>query len=336
MARANQNNTINTISHKIVRNELEKTNRIKHIPATVVDVPEEKNNGVAKVSALGRTLTLLNKTGEVLKEGEGVIIHYWDNVANGYIALRCGLPVYKNDYSEGNDYTGELPVDEETTITNSYVLHEREKEGFSEYEYETDDDYIESMSFGYTDYNPITIVATTEDDIYDHKSVGSAGISELFWTHVSFPSHSNISYNFTPFTSYSGFTIVSDVIVPVSLSLVTIGEYVYIKRDINGDVTNFRLGSGDINEYGIVFTFSGGGGEYNSVHEVEYNRKTNSMIYNTKVAGAWYDGTRWYFVGAYTSYAYEAFDLIVVATSYQMTKNNPIFLTTQNESRKEI
>ena len=49
-------------------------------------------NGKAVVNVMGRSLTLLNKTGEILKQGDGVIIHYWDNVANGYIALRCGLP----------------------------------------------------------------------------------------------------------------------------------------------------------------------------------------------------------------------------------------------------
>lgn len=330
MANANEEKIINSVSHSIVRNELNKTSRIKHLPAIIVNVPEEKNNGIAEVFVLGKTITLLNKTGEFLKIGDSVIIHYWDNIANGYIALRCGLPVYKNDYSEGNDYAGELPVDEETTITNSYVLHEYEKEDFCEYEYEIDKESIKSTSFGYTDYNPISPVATTDDDIIDYTSVGSAGIAELFWTHVAFPDYSSISYNFTPFTSYSGQTIENDLVVPLSLRLVQIGDSVYIERIVNETVTNFKLGSHDISTYGIVFTFIDGGGENYSGRNVIYHRKTNSMIYNTNVAGAYYNGNRWDFTGAYTTYTYYAFSLSVVATTNSKGIDNSVFVAKQN------
>lgn len=76
----------------VVSQEIKKAEILKHIPATVVEVVENTNNGKAIVLVMGRKLTLLNKTGEILEKNDAVIIHYWDNIANGYIALRCGLP----------------------------------------------------------------------------------------------------------------------------------------------------------------------------------------------------------------------------------------------------
>lgn len=76
----------------VVSQEIKKAEILKHIPATVVEVVENTNNGKAVVLVMGRKLTLLNKTGEILEKNDAVIIHYWDNIANGYIALRCGLP----------------------------------------------------------------------------------------------------------------------------------------------------------------------------------------------------------------------------------------------------
>lgn len=75
----------------IIDKEIKRSEILKHIPATVLQIVENTNNGKAVVSVMGRRLTLLNKSGEILKVGDGVIIHYWDNIANGYIALRCGL-----------------------------------------------------------------------------------------------------------------------------------------------------------------------------------------------------------------------------------------------------
>lgn len=76
----------------VVAREVKKSEVLKHIPGTVVRIVDNTYNGKAVVNVMGRTLTLINKTGEILAQGDGVIIHYWDNVANGYIALRCGLP----------------------------------------------------------------------------------------------------------------------------------------------------------------------------------------------------------------------------------------------------
>ena len=76
----------------VVKSEVKKAEVLKHIPGTVINIVDNTYNGKAVVNVMGRSLTLLNKSGEILKQGDGVIIHYWDNIANGYIALRCGLP----------------------------------------------------------------------------------------------------------------------------------------------------------------------------------------------------------------------------------------------------
>jgi hypothetical protein len=58
----------------------------------VIALDEESEGGKATVECMGRNLTLLNKTGEKLSVGDSVWVHYWTNLANGYIALRNGLP----------------------------------------------------------------------------------------------------------------------------------------------------------------------------------------------------------------------------------------------------
>lgn len=38
-----------------------------------------------------RNLALMNKTGEILEVGDAVWVYYWHDLADGYIAMRCGL-----------------------------------------------------------------------------------------------------------------------------------------------------------------------------------------------------------------------------------------------------
>lgn len=322
MSTANQNNTINAVSHKIVRNELEKTDRIKHIPATVIDVPEEKNNGVAKVSVLGRSLTLLNKTGEVLKENEGVIIYYWDNIANGYIALRCGLPVYKNDYSEGNDYTGELPVDEETTITNSYVLHEQKKETFLEYEYETTEESIVSDLFAITDYNTIYSTPTTDENHTDYYSVGSNGIEQIYWSSATIPTYSDISYNFQTSSSLNCSIIVNDSISYSFLEIVQDGTDVYLEITTDGAIQRQVMGTGLVSEYGFVVCMG----------DVRYHRKTNTMYYHATVRHAHFYNGRWHFI--VRDWAFQGVQLDIIVRSISQTLTHKEFGVQQDIKEK--
>lgn len=76
----------------VVKSEVKKAEILKHVPGIVVSIVDNTYNGKAVVNIMGRKLTLPNKTGEILKQNDSVVVHYWDNVANGYIALRYGLP----------------------------------------------------------------------------------------------------------------------------------------------------------------------------------------------------------------------------------------------------
>lgn len=78
-----------------------KEDSLKRCPGTVQSIVENTNGGKAVVNCMNRNLTLLNKTGEKLEVGDSVWVHYWGNLANGYIALRNGLP----NSSGGGSYT---------------------------------------------------------------------------------------------------------------------------------------------------------------------------------------------------------------------------------------
>lgn len=87
--------SVNTYFKDVVEIENNKIGNLKHIYGTVRSIVEPVNTGRAVVLVNNRLVTLLNKTNETLKVGDGVIVHYWDNLANGYIVLRCGLPNLK-------------------------------------------------------------------------------------------------------------------------------------------------------------------------------------------------------------------------------------------------
>lgn len=61
---------------------------LKHIRGFVISANE--NNSYADVNIGNKTVTLINKTGEELGFNDEVTIHYWTNIANGYIAIRHG------------------------------------------------------------------------------------------------------------------------------------------------------------------------------------------------------------------------------------------------------
>jgi hypothetical protein len=73
-----------------------------------------------------REILLLNKTGEILEENDKVWIHYWDNIQNGYVALKVGVNNKPIDFGEPpwnvptvtpNAY---MPIKSDTTINKSY------------------------------------------------------------------------------------------------------------------------------------------------------------------------------------------------------------------------
>ena len=334
----NDTKIVDTVSRRIVRDELEKTNRIKHIPAIVTEVPADKKNGVAKVFTLGRTLTLLNKSGELLKVGDGVVIHYWDNIANGYIALRCGLPVFKIDSGGGEIYSGELPLHEETEINKAYVLceHNQDTEVSYSYSYDTNAEQVASTSFTYGDYNAISSVATRDPNYVDYKARGSGGIDEIYWSSAFFPDYNDISYNFTPFTSATGQAVQNDTIVPYSVRVVKnpIGMAVgiYVELVLNGNTTYYYTGHyGDRNleDYGLVLYLSHAD-SYNTHRDIEYNRKVNAMVYNANIRFAYNDSSGWHFIPG--DWGFETISLAIVIPSNTGTIYNTVCDIEQTET----
>ena len=97
----------------VVAREVKKSEILKHIPGTVIEIIDNTDSGKAVVKVMGRKLTLINKTGEILKVGDSIIVHYWDNMANGYIALRCGLP---NPAGGLNIYNAVVAYESDSTI----------------------------------------------------------------------------------------------------------------------------------------------------------------------------------------------------------------------------
>lgn len=80
----------------------DKVDTLKRCAGKVVAVDETTDGGKATVECMNRRLTLLNKTGENLAIGDSVWVHYWTNLANGYIALRNGLPNGGSAFSINN------------------------------------------------------------------------------------------------------------------------------------------------------------------------------------------------------------------------------------------
>ena len=111
---------------------------IKRVTGRVLSVSD--NNAVALVllRESNAQINLLNKTGEYLSVGDGVWIHYWKEISDGYVAIKDGLSV---DYNFSSAVQHDPPIDIETHIKNSYLLIEEPNEHLITYTYEVDDDY---------------------------------------------------------------------------------------------------------------------------------------------------------------------------------------------------
>jgi len=63
---------------------------IKRVAGVINYVVPDSNYAVANVQIGDKSLNLLNKTGEILSEGDHVWVYYWHTLTDGYIALRNG------------------------------------------------------------------------------------------------------------------------------------------------------------------------------------------------------------------------------------------------------
>ena len=265
-------------------------------------------------------------------------------MANGYIALRCGLPVFKIDSGGGETYVGELPLHEETDIKNAYVLreHNQDSEVSYGYSYDTNAEQATSTSFTYADYNTISSVPTRDQNLVDYKALGSGGIDEIYWSSAFFPDYNDISYNFTPFTSASGQVIQNDAIVPYSIRVVetTINTQlgIYVELTINGTTTYHYMGSGNVENYGLAVHLSRAdfrsnyNFKYNGNPDIEYNRKVNAMFYNANVRFAKYESYdfKWHFIPG--DWGFKSIGLAIVAPSNTQPINYTAYDVEQTET----
>ena len=84
------NGEIKTHFDSIIDKRYERYERLKRASGKIVEVLPRPINK-CKVLVLNTVVTLLNKTGELLEENDSVWVYYWDNIANGYIAIKNGL-----------------------------------------------------------------------------------------------------------------------------------------------------------------------------------------------------------------------------------------------------
>lgn len=68
----------------------DKQDTIKRVAGVINYVVADSHDKLADVQIGTKHLVMLNKSGELLEEGDHVWVYYWNTLADGYIALRCG------------------------------------------------------------------------------------------------------------------------------------------------------------------------------------------------------------------------------------------------------
>ncbi len=76
---------INKLIEQAIQEKMKSTEILKHVRGTVVSFDEDCISVV--VDIYGKQVTVINKSGCELVEGDEVTIYYWTNVSNGYIAF---------------------------------------------------------------------------------------------------------------------------------------------------------------------------------------------------------------------------------------------------------
>ena len=130
------------IDNKIIK-VLDQQEYIRRTTGRVVSVSDNNAVVLVKLRDSDTQINLLNKTGEYLSVGDGVWIHYWKEISDGYVAIKDGLSV---DYNFSSAVQHDPPIDIETHIKNSYLLNEEQSEYITSYTYDVDDDY-ETIDF---------------------------------------------------------------------------------------------------------------------------------------------------------------------------------------------
>lgn len=92
-----------------------------------------KGSVSANVALTGSTaiISLPNKTGQILGEGDHVWVNYWQSINDGYIALKVG----DGEYGLGSSSASTISID------NAFLLREGSHEYITTHSYEVTDDF---------------------------------------------------------------------------------------------------------------------------------------------------------------------------------------------------
>ena len=115
-------NGLNTL----IMQRLKSKPKMKRICGIIKKVIENTNNTKFQVSVFNNNnekhdIVLLNKTKEVLQEGDTVWIHYWNTITDGYIAIKIGL----SSFGSGGGSVIERPLHCEAAIIDSYRFNKK-------------------------------------------------------------------------------------------------------------------------------------------------------------------------------------------------------------------
>lgn len=157
-------NDFRSLMDSFVREELSGNDSMKRASGTVVSIVPNTDGGKAIVNVMNRKLTLLNKTGENLEVDDVVWVHYWDSIANGYIALRNGLP---NSRAEGS-----------MQINTAVVMTETQAQPLTVADTVINVDYQNHLTAKYG--NPRNSIIASELPVYVSNFTSTTTIAEMF------------------------------------------------------------------------------------------------------------------------------------------------------------
>lgn len=121
--------------NNIISQRLRGKTRLRRIKAVIVKAVEGSNDTKFEVSYFeneqDKKLVLLNKSHDVLAEGDHVWIHYWNTISDGYIAIKTGL----SDFGVNDDEPIQRPMHSETSVGAAYSFDKGDEINSDYYSY---------------------------------------------------------------------------------------------------------------------------------------------------------------------------------------------------------
>ena len=136
--------------NNIISQRLRGKTRLRRIEAVIVKAVEGSDNTKFEVSYFEdeqdkKKLVLLNKSHDVLAEGDHVWIHYWNTVSDGYIAIKTGL----SDFGVNDDEPIQRPMHSETSVGAAYSFDKGSSVNSNYFSYDVTEQTNTYGRFGY-------------------------------------------------------------------------------------------------------------------------------------------------------------------------------------------